>query len=151
MEYLLFALRIVLAVALYAFLGVVLLYLVRESRAGGETSTPMSATLTEISVVATDKGTRPARTYTLISGAWMGRDPNCLIRVNDTFASAQHARIVWVSQSAAWWIEDKSRNGTLLNGERITRAMLKPDDVIRIGDAAYRFGVSPSKTESGLA
>ncbi len=141
MEYLLFALRILLAVALYAFLGVVLFYLVRESRATTQAMTPVPATLTELPGATSDRGTRTARAYTLVSGAWMGRDPNCLIRVNDAFASAQHAQIVWVNASAAWWIEDKSRNGTLLNGERIVRAMLKPEDVIRIGEAAYEFKI----------
>lgn len=142
MDYLLFGLRILLVIALYAFLGLVLFFLIRETRSATQavttTAAPIAATLIELPANTTDSS-RPARTYKLVADAWIGRDPNCLIRVNDTFASAQHAHIMWVNQTAAWWIEDKSLNGTLINGARIVRAMLNDDDVIRIGDAAYQF------------
>lgn len=140
-------LRLLIAVALYAFLGAVLYFLLREQRPN-QAAQPAAATLTEMGESDKDaERLRPPRTYTLIDGAWLGRDPNCLIRVNDTFASARHACVRWVCEptpeSAAWWIEDNdSRNGTLVNGERVMRAMLKPDDVIRIGDAAYRFALA---------
>jgi len=150
-EFVLLGLRILIAVALYAFLGAVLYFLLREQQPN-HAMQPAAATLTEIAESEIDKQTtperlRPPRTYTLIDGAWLGRDPNCLIRVNDTFASARHACVHWVCEptpeSAAWWIEDNdSRNGTLVNGERVMRAMLKPDDVIRIGDAVYRFALA---------
>ena len=142
MEYLLLGLRVLLVVALYVFLGVVLFYLLQERRTANR-SVPVATTLTEIRNPGPDNGTatRTARTYRLTTHAWIGRDPNCLIRVNNTFASARHAHIMWVNDSAAWWIEDNhSRNGTLVNNEHIVRAMLKPNDVIRIGDAEFRFG-----------
>ena len=157
MEFVLLGLRILIAVALYAFLGAVLYFLVREQRPN-HAAQPAAATLTEIAESAQDQDTarlperlRPPRTYTLIDETWLGRDPNCLIRVNNTFASARHACVRWVDppanpsveMHAAWWIEDNaSRNGTLVNGERVMRAMLKPDDVIRIGDAVYRFALA---------
>ena len=141
-EYLLLGLRVLMVIALYAFLGVVLFYLVREHRTANEAAL-VAATLTEIRDPNPADGAmlRMPRTYKLSAESWIGRDPNCLIRINDSFASAQHARIVWVNELMAWRIEDNnSRNGTLVNSERVVRAMLKPNDVIRIGDAEFRFG-----------
>lgn len=141
-EYLLLGLRVLMVIALYAFLGVVLFYLVREHRTANEAAL-VAATLTEIRDPNPQAGAmlRMPRTYKLSAESWIGRDPNCLIRINDSFASAQHARIVWVNELRAWRIEDNnSRNGTLVNSERVKRATLKPNDVIRIGDAEFRFG-----------
>jgi hypothetical protein len=54
------------------------------------------------------------------------------IQVMDANASREHA--AFVREADGWWIEDlDSTNGTLLNGEPVTRAALADGDVIEIG------------------
>jgi len=48
-------------------------------------------------------------------------------------------------------IEDqKSRNGTYLNGERIKQARLKPGDIVQVGDARLEFSPEEEETSGGL-
>jgi diguanylate cyclase (GGDEF)-like protein len=62
----------------------------------------------------------------------LGRAPNVAIRVLDDNASRRHARLFRSGQDLI--IEDLgSANGTLVNGEKITRSVLKDGDKIGIG------------------
>ena len=62
----------------------------------------------------------------------IGRHPNCDLNVLDRFASRYHARIE--HNKPGWHIVDKgSRNGTFLNGERISEATLAIGDTLKIG------------------
>ena len=64
----------------------------------------------------------------------IGRDPHCGICLKDPGASRQHARIY--HDQGVRMVEDlNSSNGTLLNGERLTRARLNDGDKILIGGA----------------
>jgi pSer/pThr/pTyr-binding forkhead associated (FHA) protein len=136
MEIVLFALRVLLVVALYAFLGALLWVLLRER--GQNASTPASAPAGRITLLSSDGA--PGRQYEVRAAAWLGRDPNCLVRVDDEFASARHAQVLWRVDDGAWTIEDNlSRNGTFLNGERVTRAALSEGDVIRVGRTDFQF------------
>ncbi|HEY0973647.1 MAG TPA: FHA domain-containing protein [Solimonas sp.] len=68
----------------------------------------------------------------------IGRRPDNPIVVTDSFASGRHAMVGWDGQH--YFVEDlKSSNGTLLNGQRITRATLKFGDVIKIGTQDLLF------------
>ncbi len=52
----------------------------------------------------------------------IGRDPSCDLSVDDRTVSFQHARLSF--HHAQWWVEDlNSRNGTYLNQEKIQQAM----------------------------
>jgi sigma-B regulation protein RsbU (phosphoserine phosphatase) len=64
----------------------------------------------------------------------VGRSEQADITVTDHSVSRRHARIF--RQGADWSVEDLgSRNGTLLNEQRLAAAsVLKPGDVIRVGD-----------------
>jgi len=133
METTLFILRVLAVVALYVFFGVLLWALLRERR----TNAPAlpAAQLTQL-----NEGGSDGRRYDVQSVAWIGRDPNCLVRDDDEFTSARHAQILWDAGDQSWWLEDNlSRNGTFLNDQRITRAQLKDGDVIRAGRASFRF------------
>ncbi len=142
MDILLFALRILLALALYVFLGLALLYIVRERRAQ-QAVRPLDATLVRLGADGTPvQGV--GSSYLLLPGspAWIGRDPNCAVRVDNEFVSARHARIEWLADRQAWLIEDNdSRNGVLVNDARVMRSELKPLDIIVVGGARYRFDV----------
>ena len=141
MDILLFALRILFALALYAFLGVVLWALLREHRDAHTQPAPAALARME------QDGARSQRAgshFTLSTQAptWIGRDPNCAIHVNSERASTRHARVDWRADTQAWWIEDSaSRNGTLVNGERVMKAQLSSGDVIEIGGVQFRVEI----------
>jgi pSer/pThr/pTyr-binding forkhead associated (FHA) protein len=63
----------------------------------------------------------------------IGRAPECELRLDDTYASQQHARIF--GRNGSWYVEDLgSTNGTFVNEQRLAApAMLTPGDRIRVG------------------
>jgi pSer/pThr/pTyr-binding forkhead associated (FHA) protein len=72
----------------------------------------------------------------------VGRDDNVSIPINDPLASRQHAKIV--REGDQYWIEDlRSLNGTLVNGETVTRRQLVSNDHIGIGETVLTFVVEP--------
>jgi pSer/pThr/pTyr-binding forkhead associated (FHA) protein len=141
METALFVLRVLAVMALYAFFGVLLWALLRERRAEPPALPP--AHITRL-----DEAGNEGRRYDMGATAWIGRDPNCLVRADDEFTSARHAQVLWDAGDQSWWLEDNlSRNGTFLNDQRITRAQLKDGDVIRAGRARFRFKVLNNQDE----
>lgn len=132
-EVALFALRVLIVLALYGFLGVMLWALLRERPSA---QTPVSPAR----LIREPAGNGPAGEHILRSTVWIGRDPNCAVRVSDEYASARHARLTWDPLTGNWWIEDNaSRNGTWVNDERVTRCALSAGDTIRVGEARFRF------------
>jgi hypothetical protein len=77
--------------------------------------------------------------YDLSDGALLGRGDAADIRLEDTFASASHARLV--PQGEVMVLEDLgSTNGTYLNGEPLRGPQpLHVGDSIRIGDSEFTF------------
>ena len=63
----------------------------------------------------------------------LGRNPECDIAINDATASARHAKLSYHHNQ--WWIEDlNSTNGTKLNKENLTLpTVLTSDDEIQCG------------------
>jgi pSer/pThr/pTyr-binding forkhead associated (FHA) protein len=62
----------------------------------------------------------------------IGRSPNTDIQIDNLAVSNQHARLI--KQKDQYSVEDlNSRNGTYLNDEKITKAILKHQDVITVG------------------
>jgi hypothetical protein len=89
--------------------------------------------------VATAAGLRAGSAYDLSEGALLGRGETADIRLEDTFASSQHARLV--PQGDVMVLEDLgSTNGTYLNGEPLRGPQpLHVGDTIRIGDSEFLF------------
>jgi len=141
LAYILFGLRILLALALYAFLAALLWALLRER--SSEQSTPSSlAWLTEDS----SNGPAPSHRYAIQSGAWIGRDLNCSVCVDDESVSGHHACIFWEAEAQTWHIEDNlSASGTFVNGRRITHAVLEDGDLIQVGRSRFIFICRPTK------
>ncbi|MBN1178060.1 MAG: FHA domain-containing protein [Anaerolineae bacterium] len=134
-------LRVVLAALLYAFLGGVLLVLLRDLRqaAGGR---PVQVPETRLVVVETVEGGPALETaYVLQEVTSLGRTPANTIVLKDTFVSAHHALLAW--REGRWWLEDQgSKNGTLLNDERVTQpTVVGAGDVIGVGRFALRLEV----------
>lgn len=74
----------------------------------------------------------------------LGRALEADVRVNDSQVSRQHARIIAMpteSRVAMQYLLNDlgSRNGTFLNGRRITREIMENGDKITIGDTILRF------------
>jgi adenylate cyclase len=62
----------------------------------------------------------------------IGRANHCEVVINDQLVSREHCHLQLMSEGL--FLEDlKSVNGTLLNGQRITRVLLHPGDKIRVG------------------
>jgi hypothetical protein len=74
--------------------------------------------------------------------AGLGRGGGTTLQLQDAAASRHHARLSWTEQG--WLLEDlQSRNGTYVNGERITSRLLHPGDQIQICSIVMQFQ-SPS-------
>ena len=89
--------------------------------------------------VASAAGLRAGSAYDLSQGALLGRGESADIRLEDTFASSAHARLV--AQGDVIVLEDLgSTNGTYLNGEPLRGPQpLHVGDSIRIGDSEFTF------------
>lgn len=63
----------------------------------------------------------------------IGRNPECLLVVDDDFASGRHARIF--RTTTGWAVEDLgSTNGTFVHGQRIDGAtVIEPGTEVRVG------------------
>jgi hypothetical protein len=84
-------------------------------------------------------GLRDGVAYDLSDGAVLGRGDQVDIRLEDSFASTSHARLV--PQGDVVVLEDLgSTNGTYLNGEPLRGPQpLHVGDRIRIGDSEFTF------------
>ena len=89
--------------------------------------------------VVAAKGHEPGHTFAVHSGAQLGRSESADVRIDDSFASASHARIYPSARGLV--IEDLgSTNGTYVNGRQLTRPLeLEVDDTVRIGDTELRY------------
>jgi pSer/pThr/pTyr-binding forkhead associated (FHA) protein len=89
--------------------------------------------------VETAAGLRAGSAYSLSDGAVLGRGEQADIRLEDTFASSQHARLA--PHGEVMVLEDLgSTNGTYLNEEPLRGPQpLHAGDRIRIGDSSFVF------------
>ncbi len=87
------------------------------------------------------------REIVLMNGAnVVGRAPDATIPIDSPGVSRYHARIV-VSEAEATLEDLGSKNGTYVNGKRITAPRrLSGEDEIRIGAIALRFRIAPPTT-----
>lgn len=77
----------------------------------------------------------------------VGRDTDVDFVVPRSSVSRNHSRLVRDEQGV-WWLEDLgSTNGTFVNERRIQKVRLAEGDLIRFGDAIYKF-LSGSNVES---
>lgn len=77
-----------------------------------------------------------------------GRSESATIRLNDTGVSRAHCSIEY--DDGFYVVEDLgSRNGTWINGKRISRAKLVHYDSIAIGSQEIRFELEPTLEDNG--
>jgi pSer/pThr/pTyr-binding forkhead associated (FHA) protein len=66
----------------------------------------------------------------------VGRDPSCAVQVNDPSVSRRHATL---EQDRGNWVvsDQKSANGTWLDGQRVTKAYVRQGQNLRFGAVAF--------------
>ncbi|HEY9152585.1 MAG TPA: FHA domain-containing protein [Anaerolineales bacterium] len=125
------ALRLLMAAAVYVFVGWVLWIIWQEVRQEGQKASVQRFPPIRLEVRNRNR-VLVSRTFSK-SEIILGRNPECDIPINDETASAQHARLSYHHKQ--WWIEDlNSTNGTKLNKEKLTvPTVLTSDDEIQCG------------------
>ena len=63
----------------------------------------------------------------------IGRAPEAQVHLDNASVSRQHAEL-FRDPFGRWWIRDlTSRNGTFVNGQRVTERVLAPGDIVQVG------------------
>ncbi len=137
-------LRILSAGLLYAFLTGAVIIIWRDWRAvarqmerKGETATRSLGRLIVVRAGKTQLIQGEAIPLNVITR--LGRAPANTVAIQDAFASSEHALLAL--RNGRWWLQDlNSRNGTLLNEEKLTAsAIVSTGDVIGIGEVRLRI------------
>jgi pSer/pThr/pTyr-binding forkhead associated (FHA) protein len=138
MDLLLLFLRLLLAAALYLFLGAVLLFLWRDVRraSAAEMVTPKRyGRLVIVGVEAEEDGAglQMGRIFPLQPVTSLGRSAVNTVSIPDAYASSEHALLFY--RGGQWWLEDRgSRNGTTLNAVTVDApTVVSSGDVVGIG------------------
>jgi hypothetical protein len=72
--------------------------------------------------------------------AVVGREPGCDVLVNDGSVSRRHARLE--RRGSSWFVVDQgSANGTFLDSQRVSDAVLRPGQELRFGAVGFRVEV----------
>lgn len=85
------------------------------------------------------RGSQPGRRITIVHWpATIGRDASSIIPIDDNRVSRHHARIK--KRDRLYILEDlQSKNGTWLNGDKVTNSVINSGDKILIGDTEIVF------------
>ncbi|MEO8901646.1 MAG: GGDEF domain-containing protein [Polyangiaceae bacterium] len=80
----------------------------------------------------------------------IGRQATNRLPIDDDSISRMHAR--FVCEDGEYYVEDLgSRNGTFIQGKRITRSVIKDDDWVQLGArVAFRFALTDARQEGLL-
>ena len=133
------ALRILLIVLLYSFLGWTIYTLWRDLKF--QSQILMTKKIPSISLYSESDPNFEKKTFDK-SEVTIGRnETNDLVLAEDTI-SVKHARLVY--RNSHWWIEDLlSTNGTFLNDERVeTHTILITGDELRFGNTVLVIDIN---------
>jgi pSer/pThr/pTyr-binding forkhead associated (FHA) protein len=135
-------LRLILAIALYAFLGWALWNLLREFKQQGDKLATQKKPAITLAIKA-DQGKESKRQFSQPQ-IMIGRDRKCDITMMDEALSAHHARLT--HHHGQWWLEDlNSTNGTFLNREKLTTpAVVITGDHFKCGNTLFSIQVEDS-------
>jgi len=127
------ALRLLTALALYGFLGWVLVFLYREIQRQGTLLT--NRRIPGISIMVRPSGGQGTLRYFNQAEITIGRDPGCDIPLQDDTASARHAHLTY--HHTQWWLEDLAST----NGTRLNKTLITTPTVITSGDEIQCGGI----------
>ncbi|HEY3310893.1 MAG TPA: FHA domain-containing protein [Anaerolineales bacterium] len=127
----LLGLRILSAIALYAFLGGALFLLWRLLRQ--EAYSLASHQVIPIDLQVSAPGEVSYLLHFIQSNVAIGRDPDCECVLSNATVSARHAKLAF--HHMQWWVDDLlSTNGTMLNDEPLqTPTVVVNGDTIKCG------------------
>ena len=141
---LILVLRIAAGMVLYLFLLAVVGVMWRDWRAvAGQAEASRRAAAQPLGrlvvLQAGESDLAPGQAIPLSVVTGLGRATVNTVVVEDAFASNEHARLS--RRNGRWWLEDlESRNGTLLNGERLNApAIVATGDEVGIGQVRLRI------------
>lgn len=126
--------RILLALALYAFLGALVWMLWRDVCAAGQVGAARARPLGRLVILETSlPGVALGAAFPLLPITSLGRAPTNTVPLPDDTASLEHALLHL--RDGQWWLEDlDSRNGTRLNDTPLTApAPMMAGDVVGVG------------------
>ncbi len=138
MEIVLLVIRLLMAAALYAFIGwafwLIWKDLRQQARRMDEPDLPA------LSLLRKD-GAQPEAFRFTRAEVLLGRERGCDCRLSDKTISARHARLAY--HHGQWWVEDLgSKNGTYLNQERISQAVVVTEgDELRCGQVVLQVSI----------
>lgn len=141
-------LRLILAIALYAFLGWALWQLLREFKQQGDKLAAQKKPGITLAIKM-DQGPESQRQF-LQPQIMIGRDTKCDVAIMDEALSAHHARLT--HHHGQWWLEDlNSTNGTLLNREKLTTAaVVITGDHFKCGNTDFSIQIEDSDGLSAM-
>ena len=130
-------LRILLTLALYVFLGWALWTIWQDLKQTG--SQVVARKIPPIRVEVRIQNQEPVSKVFTQAEVILGRDPSCDVRLEDSAASARHAKLSY--HHGQWWIEDMdSTNGTVLNHQKLTTAtVITNGDEIKCGKVQLKI------------
>jgi pSer/pThr/pTyr-binding forkhead associated (FHA) protein len=138
LEIVLLVIRLLMAAALYAFVGWAIWLIWKDLR---QQAWQMDAPdLPALSLLRTDGVQQAAFRFTRAE-VMLGRERGCDCRLLDKTISARHARLAY--HHGQWWVEDLgSKNGTYLNQERISQAVVVTEgDELRCGQVVLQVSI----------
>lgn len=133
------ALRLAMAITLYAFLGWAFYTLLQELKAQGNKLSAQKKP--GITFSTKNENEQESIRHFSQPEIMLGRDSNCDLSVMDDTLSAHHARVTF--HHGQWWLEDlKSRNGTFLNNQKLTTAtVIITGDEFRCGNTHFSIRI----------
>lgn len=132
----LLGLRILAAIALYAFLGWALYLLWQSLRRDSLAVSSRHVTPLELLVDSPEEENNLL--HFTSSDVVIGRDIDCECKLTHGTVSARHARLTF--HHSQWWLDDlQSTNGTKLNGEALqTPTVVVNGDTIKCGETTVK-------------
>jgi phosphoserine phosphatase RsbU/P len=127
-----------------------------SSRVTGTAAAPPAATATDAGRLLLRVSNRSTHTaYVPLSGKRLvvGRAEDVDVPLDSGRVSRQHAELV-KDPFERWWVRDLgSRNGTRVNGVRVSESILQPGDVLEIGEFVLSLcpAAPPIETPMGAA
>jgi hypothetical protein len=139
MEILLLALRLLAALALYAFLAAILAMLRRDLKAAPAPDGVVQRSARLVVLETGEQMIAAGTAFALRPVTSIGRGPANAISIADDYASTRHALVSL--RGDQWWVEDLgSRNGTLLNSAAVEQpTVLAAGDIIVVGRTELRL------------
>ena len=138
------ALRVLLAMSLYAFLGWTLLTIWRDLRTHGTLLAARKVPGINLNIQIGNQP--PIQRHFTQSEILLGRDSHCDLPLPDDTVSIRHSRLS--HHHGQWWLEDLgSTNGTRLNRDKVSiPTVVINGDLIECGRAAITINLGIDTT-----